>query len=290
MHYEGDIYRPPSEAFSLLLQVTRGCSHNKCTFCSMFKGKRFRVCPPEQVAGDLEEARATYRSVGRIFLCDGDALCLSNERLLPILNRIEELFPECGRVGAYARATDILRKTPEELAELREHGLGILYVGAESGSNRILEKIKKGETAAQIVEGVNKAEDAGIAVSVTFISGLGGRAGRREHAIESGRMISRMRASYVSLLTLMTSEEAPLYKEIQSGDFEVPSGEEIMAETCLLLQNAAPAATCVFRANHASNYLPLRGNLPADRERMLAHLQAAMADPSLLRDERFRLL
>lgn len=290
MRYEGDIYRPPSEAYSLLVQVTIGCSHNKCTFCSMFKNKRFRVRPLDEIIEDLEDARSTFRYVGRIFLCDGDALCMMNAKLVPILDKISELFPECERVGSYARATDILRKSEDELRELRAKGLSIVYIGAESGSDKVLASINKGETAAQITEAVKKVESCGIAASVTFISGIGGRGMWREHAEATGRMITEMGASYVGLLTLMVEPDAPLYEKIKSGEFQLLTPEEVMAETYLLLKNADPDKKCVFRSNHASNYLSLRGDLPDDKERMLAQIERAMKDSSLLKDERFRML
>ena len=154
MRYEGDIYRPPSEAYSLLIQVTIGCSHNKCTFCSMFKDKMFRVREVSEVMEDLETARKTYRKVERIFLCDGDALCLSNDKLLVILDRIRELFPECKRVSVYGSAKDVLRKTPAELKTLRDHGMGMNYLGAESGSQKVLDMICKGVSREEMIEAV----------------------------------------------------------------------------------------------------------------------------------------
>ena len=146
MRYVGEIYRPPSEAYSLLVQVTIGCSHNKCTFCNMYKAKQFKVRKLEEVLEDLAWARNHYNRVERIFLCDGDALCLANHKLLVILDYIKEHFPECERVTTYGRATDVIRKTDEELRELKEHGLEMVYIGAESGSQRILDKVNKGET------------------------------------------------------------------------------------------------------------------------------------------------
>ena len=290
MRYEGDIYRPPSEAYSLLIQVTIGCSHNKCTFCSMFKDKRFRVREISEVLEDLETARKTYRRVEKIFLCDGDALCLSNDKLLVILNRIRELFPECKRVSVYGSAKDVLRKTEEELKTLRENGIGMIYLGAESGSQKVLDAICKGVTREQMIEAVHKIEDAGIKSSVTFISGLAGKAGWEEHAAETGKMISEMNASYVGLLTLMLDPRAPIYGQIQRGEFQLLSGEEVVAETYLVLKHANPTKSCVFRSNHASNYVSLRGDLPQDKERMMAQLKRAMEDTGLLKDERFRML
>ncbi len=289
---EGNIYRPPSEAYSFLLQVTYGCAHNNCTFCGMFKDKKFRVKSEEDVMEDIAAARAYYSRVGRIFLCDGDALCLATEKLLKILNTLTETFPECERIGIYGYPGDILRKTEEELRTLKEAGLWIVYIGAESGSDMILEKIKKDVTRAQIIEAVQKAERCGLTTSVTFINGLGGREHWREHAVETGTMISEMGASYVALLTLMLEPGAPLVDEVRAGTFEVLTGEEVVAETLLMLQHMdVPAKTpCVFRSNHASNYVSLRGDLPKDKERMMEQLKNALAHTELLKDEAFRLL
>lgn len=291
MRYEGAIYRPPSEAYSYLLQITIGCSHNRCTFCTMFKDKQFRVRPISEVMEDLEAARRYYSRVGRIFLCDGDALCLKTDKLIPILDKIRELFPECERIGIYARSSDILRKTEDELKELVNHGLGIVYIGAESGSERVLEMINKGVTRDQIIESVKRCEMLGLPTSVTFISGMGGKKHWREHAVETGKMISEMGASYVGLLTLMVDKKAPIYRDIESGEFELLSPEEIVAETKLLLESTGDfERTCVFRSNHASNYISLRGDLPRDKERMIALLNRALDDIGLLKDERFRML
>ncbi len=290
MRYIGDIYRPPSEAYSLLLQVTVGCSHNKCEFCSMYKRKKFRLRPMEDVLEDLEWARAHYRRIGRIFLCDGDALCLSNNKLLTVLDKIRELFPEIERVTSYGRATDALRKTDEELQELREHGLTMIYLGAESGSEKVLEMMNKGETRQQIIDGVQRLERNGIKTSVTFISGLGGPELMEEHAVESGKMIAEMNASYVSFLTLMLEYPAPLLEKYQSGEFKLLTAEEVLKEAAIMLDYARPEKPCVFRSNHASNYVSLKGDLPRDNDRMIAALNRAMADTELIKDERFRRL
>lgn len=290
MRYEGMIYRPPSEAYSYLLQVTIGCSHNKCTFCSMFKAKKFRVRDMKEIFEDLQMARDRYRRIDRIFLCDGDALCLSNNKLLAIMNRIAELFPECERVTLYGSPKDVLRKTPQELSELAAAGLAMIYIGAESGSDEVLRRVCKGATRAEIIEAVRKIEAVGIKASVTFISGLGGQELWREHAVETGTMISEMSPSYVGLLTLMTEPEAPLTWDIAKGKFQILSGREAVAETLLLLENVDVKKTCVFRSNHASNYLSLRGNLPEDKERMMELARRALDDTDMLKDERFRAL
>lgn len=290
MRYEGDIYRPPSEAYSLLIQVTIGCSHNKCTFCSMFKDKVFRVRDVQEVLEDLESARRAYRRVERIFLCDGDALCLATSKLLVILEKIRELFPECRRVSVYGSAKDVLRKTPEELVQLRDAGIGMIYLGAESGSQKVLDAICKGVTRREMIDAVRKIEDCGIPASVTFISGLAGKEGWEEHAIETGKMISEMNASYVGLLTLMLDSRAPITNQINRGELQLLSGEEVVAETYLLLKHANPEKPCVFRSNHASNYVSLRGNLPQDKPAMMAQLTRAMENTGMLKDERFRML
>ncbi len=290
MRYEGSIYRPPSEAYSLLIQVTIGCSHNTCTFCTMFKDKKFRVRPIKEVLEDLEMARRTYPVVEKIFLCDGDALCLSNEKLMQILTRISELFPECKRVSVYGTARDINRKSDAELKELLDAGMEMIYMGAESGSQEVLDKIHKDVTVREQIDAVKKAERVGIKMSVTFISGLAGLEGWENHAIETGKMITEMNASYASLLTLMLDPAAPIMKDIESGEMTLLTPEQVVGETYLLLENAMPKKSCVFRSNHASNYISLRGNLPEDRQRMLAQLKVAMENTGLLKDERFRML
>jgi len=290
MRYEGSIYRPPSEAHSLLIQATIGCAHNKCTFCSMFRDKNFRVRPLPEVLEDLQTARKTYRMVDKIFLCDGDALCLTNAALLTILERIRLLFPECQRVSVYGSPQDVLRKTPEELKRLRDAGLEMIYIGAESGNPEVLSRICKGASREEIILAVQKIEEAGIMASVTFISGMGGQDLWQRHAIDTGTMISAMEPSYVGLLTLMTEPSAPLYKDIQEGRFQLLSGEEVLAETLLMLENINVSKTCVFRSNHASNYLSLKGDLPQDKEKMMAQLRAAMQNTGMLKDERFRML
>ena len=290
MRYEGMIYRPPSEARSYLLQVTVGCSHNRCRFCSMFKEKKFHVRPMEDILDDIDMARKYYRYVNKIFLCDGDALCLSTSKLLTILDRIAEVFPECERVGVYGSPKDVLRKRDDELQTLKEHGLDIIYIGAESGSDIVLRQIDKGATREEIITAVKRIEAADIMASVTFISGLGGRPLWREHAIETGTMISEMGATYVGLLTLLLEPGAPMREDVIEGRFELLSAEEIVAETLLMMKNINVDRKCVFRSNHASNYVSLRGDLPDDKDRMIAQLERAMEDTGLLKDERFRAL
>ena len=288
--YVGDVYRPPSEAYSLIVQATIGCTHNKCSFCKMFREKRFQTRPTEDIIADFAWARKRYRSVPRIFLADANALCLKTDKLMPILTYIEETFPECERVTIYGRASDVLRKTEDELRMLREHGLTMVYIGAESGSDKVLEMCRKGETRQQLIDAVKRIEKVGIKASVTFISGLAGKDGWEDHAIQTGTMITEMNASYVSLLTLLVDPQAPMYEDIQSGRLKLLTPQEVLAETHLMLENANPEKTCIFRSNHASNYLSLKGDLPQDRDRFLAQIEAAMKNTGMLKDERFRLL
>lgn len=290
MRYEGSVYRPPSEANSLILQVTIGCAHNQCTFCGMYKDKQFRIRPLEEVKEDLIWARKHYGHVEKIFLADGDALVLPNRTLVSILEEIQRLFPECKRVGIYGSPKDVLRKSPEELTELHRNGVGIIYIGAESGSDRVLTKIKKGATAAQLIEAVRAIEASGIAASVTFISGLAGKEGWREHAIETGKMISQMEPSYVGLLTLMVEQGTELAESIVKGELKLLSPEEVLLETELMLQTITLKTPCVFRSNHASNYLSLKGDLPRDLPTMLEKLHKAKENTAMLKEERYRLL
>lgn len=290
MRYEGSVYRPPSEANSLILQVTIGCAHNACTFCSMYKEKQFRIRPLDEVLADLEWARQHNSHIEKVFLADGDALVLPNRTLVTILERIQTLFPECRRVGVYGSPQDVLRKSKYELQELLNHGIKIIYIGGESGSDRVLADIKKGATAAELITAVRAIEASGIEASVTFISGLAGRDGWQEHAIETGKMISQMEPSYVGLLTLMVERGTEMAAAISTGQFSVLTAEEVILETELLLSHIHVEKPCIFRSNHASNYFSLKGTLPDDKEAMLRQLKRASENAGLLKDERFRLL
>ncbi|MBB6218240.1 radical SAM superfamily enzyme YgiQ (UPF0313 family) [Anaerosolibacter carboniphilus] len=289
MRYEGTIYRPPSEAYSLIVQVTIGCSHNQCTFCSMYKGKKFRIRPVHEVIRDLETARGHYKSVKRVFLADGNALVLRTEDLKVILMRIHELFPECERVGIYSAPKDILRKSKEELKTLKELGLGIAYLGIESGSNEILKAIKKGVTSEEMIEAGRKIIESGIALSATVISGLGGIEKWREHAIESAHVINAINPQYLGLLTLLIEEGTELYNQVQEGTFQLLTPEEIMRETHLFI-GGLQVGNCMLRSNHPSNYVSLHGILPQDQRKLLFCLEKAMENGEDYRDEFFRRL
>ena len=283
MHYSGAVYRPPSEAYSLIVQVTVGCSHNKCTFCNMYKEKKFSITPIEQVMEDLAWARAKYSRIERIFLADGDALILPTAHLMQILDYIRVHFPECERVATYASPRSILGKTPEDLKTLREAGLGMAYLGLETGNEALLKQINKGVTVAQQVECGRKLKDAGFTLSVTAINGLAGANGDwQSHAIDTAHALNAMRPDFIALLTLRIYTGTPMHDLVQRGELVMPQPMELIRETRLFLSEIdCPGA--VFRSNHASNYLVLKGNLNADREAMIAQCDAALRGEAHLR-------
>ena len=275
MKYEGRIFRPPSEAYSLIIQATIGCSHNKCDFCEMYKEKAFRQREIQAVLDDLSFSRPRHDSVERIFIADGDALIRRTEDWALLLEHIRELFPECKRVSCYASPRSLLDKSYEDLALLRQLGLSMVYMGLESGSDTVLRDINKGETVDEIVVGGLKAKKAGIKLSVTAISGLGGRALWEEHAVKTGKALSRIKPDYIGLLALMLVEGTPLYERSLSGAFEVLGPMEITSETLLMLASIDSEGS-VFRSNHPSNYISLGGTLNRDIEPMKKLLKEAL--------------
>lgn len=289
MRYSGRVFRPPSEARSLIVQVTYGCSHNTCCFCDMYKEKRFTIRPLQEVLEDFAMARDYYSRVPRIFLADGDALMRKQEDLEIILDYIRETFPECERVTSYASPGSIQAKTPEQLRTLQEKGLKMVYMGLESGSDAVLELMQKGHTAAAIIAAGQKVRQAGILLSVTAISGLGGQAMWQTHAVETGKALSAMQPEYIGILTLMQEPGTPLVEWIRRGEFKVLTPAQVLQETALLLRNIDSEGS-VFRMNHASNYLNLRGTLNSDRDAMLARIEAGLSDPQRLKPEAYRAL
>ncbi len=289
MRYEGTVYRPPSEARSLIIQVTIGCSHNTCTFCTMYKDKKFRIRSKEEIFMDLDEMSSAYGELPlRIFLADGDALVLKTRDLLDILSFIRVKFPFCERVTAYATAGDILRKTDEELQALKKEGLSMVYVGAESGDPVILAHVKKDVTVEEMIQAADKLKKCGIQLSLTLISGLGGKERLREHALESARLVSAMKPEYLGFLTLMLEKGAPILEEIQAGQLTLLSPDAVMEEMKLFLTHVDSDGT-VFRANHASNYLALKGTLNGDIPAMLAQVEEAEKKQKY-KSERYRML
>ena len=281
MHYYGAVYRPPSEAYSLIVQCTLGCSHNKCAFCNMYKDKKFSIRPVEEVLRDLAEARSYERRIERIFLADGDALILPMDYLLQVLDFIREYFPECTRVAAYATTKAIERKTDEELRKLREHGLALVYIGLESGNEELLLKFNKGVTAAETVKNALRCKAAGIAISVTAINGMAGLNGDwQAHAIDTAKAVSAMKPEYIGLLTLMVERGTPLEQWVRDGEFTLLSPVEVLKETELFLQHIDSEGS-VFRMNHASNYLTLKGTLNRDRQALLDKVQSGLSGVGL---------
>ena len=283
MHYSGAVYRPPSEAYSLIVQVTVGCSHNKCAFCNMYKAKQFSITPIAQVMEDLRWARSKYDRIERIFLADGDALVLPTEHLLGILDFIREEIPECERVATYASPRSILGKTPEDLKKLRQAGLSMAYLGLETGNEALLQKINKGVTVAQQIECGRKLKEAGMTLSVTAINGLSGSNGDWEaHAVDTAHALNAMRPDFIALLTLRIYTGTPMAQWIQEGSLVMPQPMELIRETRLFLSEIdCPGA--VFRSNHASNYLVLKGTLNQDREALIAQCDAALRGEAQLR-------
>lgn len=287
MRYEGMIIRPPSEADSYLLQITLGCSHNKCTFCGTYPDKKFRVRPLDQILEDIALAHRHIPHTRRVFLCDGDAMLLPTNHLLKILEALNMAFPDLQRVGIYTNARDILKKTDAELSELNSHKLTIGYLGLESGNDEILKQIKKGATAADMIEAVRKAQKNGIKISVIGLIGLGGRELSREHAIDTARAVNRMNPRYFSLLTLMLVPGTPLADDYEKGRFHLPEAEDMVREIRLVVENMDSPQT-IFRANHASNYAPLAGTFNKDKKRLLQEIDDYLSGKHNFRPEFLR--
>jgi radical SAM superfamily enzyme YgiQ (UPF0313 family) len=285
VRYEGDIYRPPSEADSFILQATVGCSWNACTYCAMYRTKRFRVRAIDDTLEDIRIARETLgERVDKVFVADGDALAMRVAQWEPILEACRDAFPRLRRVSAYATAMNLLEKTPEELRRLRELGLKLLYIGPESGDDVTLKRIAKGADFADHVEAARKAHGAGMKQSVIFLLGAGGKERSTEHASASARLATEMSPRFVSLLTLTVIPGTPIAKLQARGKFELPGIFGLLRELHTFIAEACPG-DAIFRTNHASNYLPLSGRLPRDRDRLLAVLDAALSGQVPLRPE-----
>lgn len=287
MRYQGMVYRPPSEAYSLIVQVTYGCSHNTCAFCSMYKEKHFALRPLEEIIEDFHMARERYRHVDKVFLADGDALIRKASELYMILDTVRELFPECQRVTSYASPSSIRIRTDEELRTLREKGLTMVYMGLESGSDAVLKLMRKGHTAAEIIAMGQKVRRNGMALSVTAITGLGGPELLREHAVETAKAFNAMNPEYIGMLTLMVEPGTPLFDWVREGSFQLLTQPQVLEETRLLVENLDSPGS-VFRMNHASNYLVLKGTLNGDQQAMLEMIDRAEHNLSLLRPEEWR--
>ncbi len=285
MRYEGTVYRPPSEAQSYLLQATIGCSWNHCTYCAMYRDKTYQVRPLAETLKDITEAGDAYGDrVHKVFVMDGDAMTMELDHWEPILEALTAAFPKLRRVSCYATAINLLAKSQQELQRLRELGLKLLYIGPESGDDVTLKRIAKGATAADHVEAAAKVRQAGMKQSLIFLLGVGGAERSTEHAAGSARLASRMDPEFLSTLTLTLVESAPIFKLAQRDQFQLPSVEAHLNELRIFVAEANPT-DAIFRSNHASNYLPIAGRLPRDREPILKSIDAALSGDVPLREE-----
>lgn len=287
MHYEGTIIRPPSEALSILLQVTLGCSHNKCTFCGTYKDKRFTIKDDQTIMADIQFASKYMGNQHRLFLMDGDGLIIPQRKLVWILEMIKEHLPWVRRVGAYANAKSVKMKSDEDLLELKEKGLGILYLGVESGDNETLRRVCKGTTAENLIKQGQRIKAAGIKLSVTVLLGIAGRANSLKHARATGRLLSAMDPNYIGALTVMILPNTPLDDDYRVGRFELPDTRELLLELREMFKHTHLSGG-LFMSNHASNYLPVKARLPKDREKTLALIDAALRGEIDLKPEWMR--
>jgi radical SAM superfamily enzyme YgiQ (UPF0313 family) len=285
MRYEGQLYRPPSEAESYILQATIGCSWNHCTYCDMYRAKQFRVRDLRETLADVAMARAAFGDkVRKVFVADGDALSMDLEHWEAILSALAEAFPRLTRVSSYATAMNLAGKSAPELARLRELGLALLYIGPETGDDVTFKRIAKGADFSAHVAAARRAHQAGLKLSAIFLLGAGGKERSREHAEGAARLVTEMNPEYVSALTLTVIPGTPLAKLQATRRFELPSVPNLLEELRTLVTIARPT-NAVFRTNHASNYLPLSGNLPRDRERIVQVLDSALAGKVALRPD-----
>ena len=285
MRYEGQIYRPPSEANAYILQATIGCSWNHCTYCDMYRDKAFRVRELEETLADIRSAGDDFgEKVGRVFVADGDALVLDMAHWEVVLAACQKAFPNAKRVSAYATAMNVIEKSPEELRRLRELGLSLLYMGPETGDDPTFKRIAKGSSFDEHVEAACRAHDAGMQLSAIFLLGAGGTERSQQHAEASAKLITAMDPEFVSALTLTIVPGTPQATLEASGRFTLPSVTRMLEELRTIVSEASPT-DALFRTNHASNYLPLAGRLPADRERIVSVLDKALAGDVALRPE-----
>lgn len=275
MHYEGTIIRPPSEAQSILLQVTVGCSHNKCRFCGAYKAENFRVKERRTILEDLATAAELFPEHRRLFLCDGDVLILPQQQLVELLDDIKHFLPNVQRVGLYANAKSIVRKSPEDLLALKAQGLHMVHMGLESGDTITLQTMEKWGTAQQIIDQGIKIRAAGLNLFVTVILGLGGRERSAIHAEQTGKALTAMNPPYVGVLSLIPTEGTSLYNEVQQGTFSLLEPQETLLELRTMLMNTE-LHPGLFYANHASNFLPLRIRMPRDKNKALAIIESAL--------------
>ena len=291
MKYEGMIFRPPSEADSLILQVTVGCSYNRCTFCGAYQGKSFRVKTLDEVKEDIDEVSADGVSIPRVFLADGDALAIPQEQLIKILSTLKTKLKGLKRVGIYANARDILKKSADELKELKALNLGIIYLGLESGNAEVLRRIKKNATADQMIRAAKRVKESGILLSVTVLLGIGGVEWSQAHAEDTGKVLSQMDPDFVGALSLMVVPGTPIEKEIETGRLVLSTPFGLIQELETMIHHSE-FTQCFFASNHASNYLPVRIRMPEEKKEALEKIREVLRrkDPELLRPEYLRAL
>jgi radical SAM superfamily enzyme YgiQ (UPF0313 family) len=289
MHYEGNIIRPPSEANSILLQVTVGCSHNHCTFCGTYKGDHFRIKAEKTIMEDIAFAAQHCQSLERLFLCDGDAMTIPQDRLLNILIEIKNRLPWVTRVGTYANAKSLQTKSLADLEALKSHGVGIVYLGLESGDDETLQKVDKRVDSATMIEQSLKVRQAGVSLSVTVILGLAGPERSLVHAQKTGEVLSAIDPEYAGALSLMLIPGTPLYADWKRGIFTLQGPKEMLSELRTMIAHTH-LSNGLFTANHASNYLPIKAHLPKDKEAALKLIDMALEGDLPLKPEWLRAL
>jgi radical SAM superfamily enzyme YgiQ (UPF0313 family) len=288
VRYVPPLFRPPSEGNSYIVQATIGCSWNKCVYCDMYRSKQFQVRPLHETLEDLREAgRRVGHVADKIFVADGDALVLDMDHWRAILETARECFPHLRQVSCYAMASNILQKTEAELEELRAGGLNLFYIGPESGDDATLKRIVKGSTFDEHVQAAKKAHAANIGISVIALLGVGGTARSQEHAEATAKLVTEMDPQYFAALTTSVIPDTPLARMQQKGFFELPSVQQMLGELRTIVDLARPS-DAMFRTNHASNYLPLGGRLPRDREAICAAIDAALDGRIKLRPDHLR--
>ncbi len=290
MRYEGQIFRPFSEANSYLLQCTIGCSHNQCTFCGMYKDRKYRVRSLEEIKEDIRMAKTQYGDLEKVFLCDGDAVAIETDALLEILHTLYRTFPSLRHVGTYVGPQSTLAKTMSELAALRAAGLTKAYLGVETGDDRLLAEIKKGVTAAQMLEAGQHLVNADINLSSMVLLGIAGKGKRAaEHAIATAEITNKMKPRYLAALTTTPVPGTVLYHKVQKGEFEMPDPFDTLEEMKLMFENIT-IDNLKFVGVHASNYLPVSGTLQKDKSKMLDAVNAVLEtrDRDALRSEQMR--
>ena len=288
MEYEGIVIRPPSEADSLILQVTLGCSHNRCTFCPTYKGRRFRIKDLDTIKEEIDEV-VPYGPFRKVFLADGDALIMPQAKLQAILEYLREKISGLRRVGIYGNAKSILRKSVEELKALKALKLGIVYLGVETGDEHLLKKVQKGASYEQMVAAGRRVREAGITLSATVLLGLGGIEYSQQHALTTAKILSDIDPEFASALTIMVVPGTPLHEEMQTGRFKLPSPFQLLEELGMIIAHSN-FSRCYFTSNHASNYLPIKARLPRDKEAVVNLIQQVVSseDTSRLRPEFLR--